>query len=111
MEFAKGGELTSHMNEKQVLSEFEAKKIFRQVHKAVKYIHSKNVIHRDINPNNILFLDEGKENVVLIDFGISGCFSGNVKEKINAGTVRYVPPEVFDYFILDSLWFEHGVNS
>lgn len=98
MELAKGGELGSYLKEKSVLKESEAKIIFRQIHHAVRYIHSKNVIHRDLNPNNILFLDEAKEDIVLIDFGISGLYSGNVKEKVNAGTIRFVPPEVFHSF-------------
>jgi calcium/calmodulin-dependent protein kinase I len=65
MEYAKGGELGAYISEKGVLSEKAAKKIFLQLHEAVKYIHSKNVIHRDLKPNNILFLDEKKENVVV----------------------------------------------
>jgi serine/threonine protein kinase len=65
MEHAKGGELTSYLEEKKILSELEAKRIFKQVHDAVKYIHNKSVIHRDLKPNNILFLDEKKENIAV----------------------------------------------
>jgi serine/threonine protein kinase len=66
MDYAKGGELGAYVSEKGNLPEKEAKKIFIQLHEAVKYIHSKSVIHRDLKPNNILFLDEKKENVVVI---------------------------------------------
>lgn len=93
MDYAKGGELSAYIYQKKVLSEKETKEIFKQVHDAVLYIHSKNVIHRDIKPSNILFLDENRENVVLIDFGISGYNSGNVKEVVKAGTVKFMPPE------------------
>lgn len=34
----------------------------------------------------------------LIDFGISGFFSGNIKETVKAGTTRFVPPEVILLF-------------
>jgi serine/threonine protein kinase len=65
MECALGGELTTHLNKQKYLTEFEARKIFKQLHEAVKYIHSKNVVHRDLKPNNILFLYEKRENVIV----------------------------------------------
>jgi serine/threonine protein kinase len=65
MEYAKGGELNAYISDKKLLAEAEAKKIFIQLHDAVKYIHSKNVIHRDLKPNNILFLDDKKESIVV----------------------------------------------
>ena len=94
MDNAKGGELSSLLKEKGRLSEKEAKNIFEQIYQAVNYIHGKNIIHRDLKPNNILFLDEEKTQVVLIDFGISGFSNGNSKEIVQAGTTRYLPPEM-----------------
>jgi serine/threonine protein kinase len=93
MDHAAGGELNTYLYSKTLLSETEAKAIFMQIHASVAYIHSKKVIHRDIKPNNIMFLDENRENVVLIDFGISGYTSGNVKEVVKAGTLKFLPPE------------------
>lgn len=102
MEYASGGELTQYIEEKKLLSEKEAKFIFKQIYEAVKYIHSKNVIHRDLNPNNILFVDEQRTRIVIIDFGISGMSKGNVKEKTFAGTLKFIPPEVI--FLLKFLF-------
>ena len=92
MEYAKGGELFTILD--KPLSEDKAKKVFKQIHKAVKFCHSYNVIHRDLKPNNILFLDEEKTHVVLIDFGISGLSNGNNKESTKAGTYKFLPPEI-----------------
>ena len=94
MDFAEGGELTYLLNDKGALNEDEAKKIFKQIYEAVCYIHSRNIIHRDLKPNNILFLDKEKTHIVIIDFGISGMSNGNQKEKIKAGTTRFLPPEI-----------------
>lgn len=65
MEFARGGELGTYLNKEKILSEFEARRVFKQLHEAVRYIHSKNVVHRDLKPNNILFLDIKRENLVV----------------------------------------------
>jgi len=65
MEYARGGELGNYLNKAKILTEFEARRVFKQLHEAVRYIHSKNVVHRDLKPNNILFLDEQRENLVV----------------------------------------------
>lgn len=74
MQCAIGGELNSYLEKEKYLSEFEARRIFKQLHEAVKYIHSRNVVHRDLKPNNILFLDEKRENVVVKLFLIDQLF-------------------------------------
>jgi hypothetical protein len=60
----------------------------------MKYIHSKNIIHRDINPNNI-FLD--KYMIPKIgDFGLSTKIGYDNQETIMSselGVKLYVPPE------------------
>ena len=94
MDYAKGGELSNLLEEKKKLSEEESKFIFKQIYNAVCYIHGKNIIHRDLKPNNILFLDKERTHIVIIDFGISGFANGNQREKIKAGTVKFIPPEM-----------------
>ncbi len=94
MEYAKGGELNSNLQNKNVYSENECKKLFKQMHEAVKYIHARNVIHRDLKPNNILYMDKNYEHIVIIDFGISGYNSGNIKESVKAGTPKFLAPEL-----------------
>jgi serine/threonine protein kinase len=65
MQHARGGELSHYLEEKRILSEFEARRVFKQLHESVKYMHTKNIVHRDLKPNNILFLDEARENLVV----------------------------------------------
>ena len=94
MEFAKGGELTQYLNSTKDIPEEKIKSIFKQIYDAVKYIHNKNIIHRDLKTNNIVFLDEEKTHVAIIDFGISSTFSGG--DVLKAGTLKYLPPEAFE---------------
>ena len=92
MEYAKGGELTQLINSKDEIPETKIKDIFKQIYSAVKYLHNKNIIHRDLKTNNIVFLDEEKTHVAIIDFGISSTsFGGDV---LKAGSLKYLPPEI-----------------
>jgi len=92
MEYAKGGELTQLINSKEPIPEPQIKNIFKQIYNAVQYIHNKNIIHRDLKTNNIVFLDEEKTHVAIIDFGISSTSSGG--DVLKAGTLKYLPPEI-----------------
>ena len=66
-------------------------KIARQILDAVRFMHLKQVIHRDLKPGNILVTRNG-QNVKLIDFSLSDSDSHLVL-KGNAGTARYASPE------------------
>ena len=92
MEYAKGGELTQLINSKDEIPETKIKDIFKQIYSAVKYLHNKNIIHRDLKTNNIVFLDEEKTHVAIIDFGISSTSCGG--DVLKAGTLKYLPPEI-----------------
>ena len=94
MDYAEGGELSQLINSDIEIPEFKIKDIFKQIIEGVKFIHGKNVIHRDLKPNNILFLDKEKTHIVIIDFGISGISNGLNKEIIKAGTFKFTPPEI-----------------
>ena len=94
MEYAKGGELTQLINDKDPIPEEKIKSIFKQIYDAVQFMHNKNIIHRDLKTNNIVFLDEEKTKVAIIDFGISSCSCGG--DVLKAGTLKYLPPELFE---------------
>jgi len=40
-----------------------------EIIKGVQYIHSSNIVHRDIKPQNLMIDDEG--HLKIIDFGLS----------------------------------------
>jgi len=85
MEFAPNGCLEDYYNKyKQKFSDIEhftpldqkiIIKIFKQILNGLKYLQKKNIIHRDIKPDNIL-LDE-EYNVKISDFGIAALYRDN----------------------------------
>lgn len=67
MEYLDGEDLQHYFKRKGAISETEALRIMRSVCDALEYIHSRNVFHRDISPDNIFRLRSG--GIKLIDFG------------------------------------------
>ncbi len=71
-----------------------ASKIFKEIFLGLKYIHSLNIVHRDIKIENILF--DSKENKTkIIDFSISTILQ-NKNSKIDepGGSMHYQAPEL-----------------
>ena len=69
MEFISGDSLKQAVEQKGIFSEEKLKKIIYKIGQALDHIHSKNILHLDIKPSNILM--DKKNNPKLIDFGIS----------------------------------------
>ena len=81
MDYHPGGSLGSLIRKQGALNEEQALRYIRQVASALKLIHSNNMAHLDIKPDNILLDDE--DNAIVIDFGISKHYD----EKGNATTI------------------------
>ncbi|XP_065829641.1 NUAK family SNF1-like kinase 1 [Oscarella lobularis] len=92
MEYVSGGELFDYIATKKVLTEAEARHVFRQVVSAVHYCHKNGVTHRDLKLENIL-LDENR-NVKLIDFGLSNMFTPDGCLSTFCGSPLYAAPEM-----------------
>jgi serine/threonine protein kinase len=56
--------------------------------------HSRGVVHRDLKLENVLFESQAKTKIKIVDFGISGIFKGKEQDKNDAGTLRYMAPEM-----------------
>ena len=97
MEYLPGGDLSKRIPNNG-LPETEALGYIRQIGDALTYIHSKNILHLDIKPTNILFRRDGE--VVLIDFGVSKHYddtSGSQTSSTPVGISEgYAPTEQYD---------------
>lgn len=81
MEYMEGMELAEYLKEKGRLSVEEAKEILHPVLIALKEIHAQGIMHRDIAPNNIYLLNDGR--VKLYDFGASRYVSSSHSKSLS----------------------------
>jgi len=56
LEYLKGGDLASYLKSKKEISEEEIKMLMSGIIDALVYIHSLNIIHRDLKLENILLM-------------------------------------------------------
>ncbi|MBS7156054.1 MAG: serine/threonine protein kinase [Sanguibacteroides justesenii] len=93
LEYIDGIPLTTFI-EQGKLTRALAYKFITETCNALQYIHNKQLIHKDLKPNNILITYNGN-NVKLIDFGLADCDDYEIL-KIPAGTEKYLAPEQLD---------------
>ena len=95
MEYLKGHELTKIIAIKKYMKfeERDMAKIIEQLLKALSFIHSKKIVHRDIKPDNILFSNKRDYTTLkLIDFGLAT----TKKDKKSVGTPSFMSPEMLN---------------
>jgi predicted Ser/Thr protein kinase len=92
MEYLEGANLTETAHESP-LSIPQAKSVASQVLAALAYAHAHDVVHRDIKPDNIFLLPDGRVKVA--DFGIARIASSSTMTQVGQvmGTPGYMSPE------------------
>jgi len=95
LEYCNNQTLMELVKRKRRLSEYHTKVIMTQVLQGVEYLHSVNVIHRDLKLGNI-FLTDGLQ-VRIGDFGLATKLDhAGEKKKTMCGTPNYLAPEILD---------------
>lgn len=93
MEILNGSDLKEH------LAKHHAKEnildLIYQCLKGLSYLHSNNIIHYDIKPENIFVnISSTKPIIKILDFGLSE-IKQNETKKYTKGTIDYMAPELF----------------
>ena len=91
MEYVEGITLKTYIEKKGQLTYKEALSIAIQVGRGIQAAHAKNIVHRDIKPQNIIISTDGKVKVT--DFGIARAVSENTIHSDVMGSVHYASPE------------------
>ena len=94
-EYADGGDLSEKIKEqnKTPFKESDILDYFTQICLALKHIHEKKIIHRDLKSGNVFLMKSGL--VKLGDFGIAKTFKNTMdKAKTMVGTPYYLSPEI-----------------
>uniref|UniRef100_UPI00358F79A5 uncharacterized protein n=1 Tax=Myxine glutinosa TaxID=7769 RepID=UPI00358F79A5 len=92
LEYVKGDSLASQIHYLRKFSESGLSFPVKQMADAVEYLHSRNIVHRDIKLENVLLSIEG--TVKLIDFNLATSFIHGENFNECCGTCGYMAPEI-----------------
>ena len=110
-EYVRGKDLFDVLRAMSFISESNAKFFFGCLLSAVETLHEKNIVYRDLKPENVVVDDEGY--LKMIDFGTAKFLQGRTFTVL--GTPQYMAPEVIlrtgyglsaDYWSLGIMLFE-----
>eukprot|EP00730_Choanoeca_flexa_P001768 TRINITY_DN10774_c0_g1_i3.p1 TRINITY_DN10774_c0_g1~~TRINITY_DN10774_c0_g1_i3.p1 ORF type:complete len:731 (+),score=162.29 TRINITY_DN10774_c0_g1_i3:98-2290(+) len=108
-----GGELWRHLQSRGVLYDNEAKFYAACVLEALAYLHSRQIVYRDLKPENAMIANNGY--IKLVDFGFARKLPRDKKTWTFCGTPEYMAPEIImnqghdhtcDYWALGILIYE-----
>ncbi|MFQ5789608.1 MAG: serine/threonine-protein kinase, partial [Acidobacteriota bacterium] len=93
MEYLGGADLAALIDEEEGLPFAEALDIAIQLLKALDFAHQCGVVHRDVKPSNVRYLDDGR--VKIMDFGIARVEGSAqiTRSGATVGTPYYMSPE------------------
>ncbi|PKC15822.1 hypothetical protein RhiirA5_407728 [Rhizophagus irregularis] len=95
LEYANNGTLNTYLNEHFNKLDWNEKCLLAlQLASAVEFLHEKDIIHRDLHPNNILVHEK---NIKLADFGLSKKIAEVSSDASKIfGVIPYIDPESFN---------------
>lgn len=93
LEYCPGGELFNLLQKRKYFTEDQTRFYAVQILLALEYLHTKDVIYRDLKPENVLIDKDGY--IRITDFGLSKRnIKGNKDAHSVCGTPEYLAPEV-----------------
>ena len=120
LEFCPGGDLGKLIMHERRFSEERARLYMAEVLLALADLHKRDIIYRDLKPDNVVLDDDG--HALLTDFGLSkeGVLETSKGAKSFCGSIAYLAPEMLrrvghgksvDWYLLGVLLYEMLVGS
>lgn len=120
LDFCPGGDLGRLIQKQGKLNEQTARVYMAEILLALEDLHSRDIIYRDLKPDNVVIDDQG--HALLTDFGLSkeGVLEVSNGAKSFCGSVAYLSPEMLrkaghgksvDWYLLGVLLYEMIVGK
>jgi myosin-1 len=104
LELCHNGSLADALKQRKFFTMPEIRRFLIQLCGAVKYLHHRNIVHRDLKTGNVL-LDKGM-NIKIADFGLAAVLVSakdvGIRRTTMCGTPNYLAPEILE---------KHGHND
>ncbi|XP_004708092.2 serine/threonine-protein kinase 17A [Echinops telfairi] len=100
LEYAAGGEIFDQCvaDRDDAFKEKDVQRLMRQILEGVRFLHTHDVVHLDLKPQNILLTSESPlGDIKIVDFGLSRIMKNNEELREIMGTPEYVAPEILSY--------------
>ncbi|KAM5189873.1 serine/threonine-protein kinase 17A [Callospermophilus lateralis] len=100
LEYAAGGEIFNQCvaDREEAFKEKDVQRLMRQILEGVHFLHTHDVVHLDLKPQNILLTsDSPLGDVKIVDFGLSRIMKNSEELREIMGTPEYVAPEILSY--------------
>uniref|UniRef100_A0ACD5XNJ7 Uncharacterized protein n=1 Tax=Avena sativa TaxID=4498 RepID=A0ACD5XNJ7_AVESA len=95
LEYCRGGDLYSYLLQHKRVPETVAKHFIRQLACGLQMLREKNVVHRDLKPQNILLVANSENSILKIaDFGFAKFLEPYGLAETLCGSPLYMAPEV-----------------
>uniref|UniRef100_A0A2K5S8I6 Serine/threonine-protein kinase 17A n=1 Tax=Cebus imitator TaxID=2715852 RepID=A0A2K5S8I6_CEBIM len=100
LEYAAGGEIFDQCvaDREEAFKEKDVQRLMRQILEGVHFLHTHDVVHLDLKPQNILLTNESPlGDIKIVDFGLSRILKSSEELREIMGTPEYVAPEILSY--------------
>ena len=115
LDYCSGGDLSKHLKMEKRFSEHKARLYLSEVILALQELHRRDVIYRDLKPDNLVLDQDG--HCMLTDFGLSkeGVMEHTSGARSFCGSIAYLAPEMLrkaghgkavDWYLLGVVFYE-----